>query len=318
MTNYFRQFVTLLQERPGHAISGKQAVGRIVIEARDSTARATVYIQDLSPQNTYKLVFVNKAGEINFGVVLGTIIVDEKGRYEGKFEFNRTSIGGSRINCEGIDACVIILGDGDEDFVAPLVGYRTQPFSWRVNLAFPDNKEDSPILEVKQVEEIEVTEEIQEASEVEEKITEVAQEEIQEEVPISVYNFETKDTETSNFESLFKNENIVDIFDGAGRFGVAQWVVTTSQEVMGQFTGKLGMEILHNPLVSECCEKHKHVLLGRNKSEGNTTYILGIPDIFDITSHAIGHELNNIFDSFKLCNPNDPVKGAHGYWLKQI
>ena len=355
MRNYYRQFVTLLQERPGYAMPGKQAVGRIVIEAREEAARATVYIQDLSPQNTYKLAFINKAAEVNLGVVMGTIIVDERGRYEGKFEFNRTDIGGSRITCERIDACVVFLAGSEEEFAAPLVGYRMAPFSWRVNLSFPDGKDDSPILEVKQAAEpeepvAEVEEPIgDEADEIEEEEGEgvlgIAENTLEtEEVPPPVYDFAVeepvylpkespaqmdenpepvKNDEADRISDLFQNESAVEIFSKSDRFPNAQWIVTTAKRV-GEI-GKIqamglngGDEILSNPLVKECCDKHRHILLGRDTDDGHDIYILGIPDIFDITVHTNEHEFNSIFDSFKLCNPSDPVKGAHGYWLKQL
>ena len=335
--NYFRQFVTLLQERPGHTMPGKQAVGRIVIEARDEMARATVYIQDLSPQNSYKLAFISKAGEANLGVVLGSIIVDERGRYEGKFEFSRADIGGSRITCEGIDACVVLLNGGEEDYAAPLAGYRLAPFSWRVNLSFPDGKEDSPILEVKQVEEekIEKVVEIEEKVEVEEipkieaveeasKVKEVGVE--AEEVPPPAYDFVTEVTQNSQsndrFSALFESESIIEIFGNSDRFPSAQWIVTTLQKIEGpgevQAMGQIVDDILKNSLVRDCCDKHRHILLGRNADGADNIYILGVPDVFDITIHTNEHEFNSIFDSFKLCSPSDPARGAHGYWLKQL
>jgi hypothetical protein len=312
MRNYYRQFVTLLQERPGYAVSGKQAVGRIVIEAREDMARAMVYIQDLSPQNTYKLAFVSKAGEANLGVVLGSVIVNGRGRYEGKFEFDRTNIGGAGITCEGIDACVIFLDGDEEEFIAPLAGYRAQPFSWRVNLSFPDGKEESPILEVKHIEEA-VEAPVQE-------IAEVA-EDAHEEVPPPVYAFVTEDSieiepavEDNVVSVLFEGGEAVEVFADSTRFPDARWVVTTLQGA-----GAVDDRIFQNPLVAERCQEHKHILLGRNiDADGRDTYILGVPDVFDVTVHTNEHEFNSIFDSFKLCNPNDPVKGAHGYWLKTL
>jgi len=305
---------------------GKQAVGRIVIEAREAVARATVYIQDLSPQSSYKLAFVRKADDTNLGVIIGTIIVDERGRYEGKFEFDRGNIGGSGISCEGIDACIVLLSGGEEEFAAPLVGYRAAPFSWRVNLNFPDGKSESPILEVKQVEDVEVdkedvveevceeveeTEDVKEESvEVEEMISEEVVVEV-EEVPPSVYDFTEEDVVVDVISHLFQGDNnVVDIFANSDKFPDAQWIVTDLQSIEG-FAGD---EIVQNGLVKECVSKHKHVLLGRDSS----TYILGIPDIYDITLHNNEHEFYHMFDSFKMCNPSDPVKGAHGYWLKQL
>jgi hypothetical protein len=315
MKNYYRQFVTLLQERPGHAMPGKQAVGRIVIEARDNMARATVYIQDLSPQSTYKLAFISRAGEGNLGVVLGSIIVDERGRFEGKFEFDRANIGGSTIACEGIDACVVILGGSEEELAAPLAGYRSQPFSWRVNLGFADGKEESPILEVKQLEEVAAETETESA-----KKPEKPEEAVEaEEVPAPVYDFVMEEqaseapTPHDVFQALFQEESTVEIFGHWGRFPKAQWIVTTLQSI--EATGE---KLVQNPLVRECCQKHRHILLGRNIGDMVSTYVLGIPDIYDITLHTGEHEFNSLFDSFKLCNPSDPVKGAHGYWLKQL
>ncbi|MCL2376254.1 MAG: hypothetical protein FWC76_02545 [Defluviitaleaceae bacterium] len=339
MKSYYRQFITLLQERPGYAMPGKQAVGRIVIEARDETARAIVYIQDLAPQNTYKLAFINRADETNIGVMLGSIIVDERGRYEGRFEFDRSNIGGSRIACENIDACAIIPSDSGEELAAPLVGYKGQPFSWRVNLRFPDGKEDSPILEIKEIEEapetdgVEVVEEVvEEAIEeiVEEVVEEIVEEVVEEamvivaeEVPASVYDFVTEEvpieteaqtSQNDGISTLFQSGDAVEIFDDASQVVKAQWIVTTQQNI--EALGSIDNGILQSPHVQECLAKHKHALLGKKDGGDLDVYILGIPAVYDDGTN--NEDLSSIFDSFKFCNPNEPMKGAHGYWLKQL
>ena len=346
MKNYYRQFITLLQERPGYALPGKQAVGRVVLEARDDTAKAMVYIQDLTPQNTYKLAFVNRADEANLGVMLGSIIVDERGRYEGRFEFNRDNIGGSRITCESIDACAIIPSDSGEELVAPLVGYKGQPFSWRVNLCFSDGKEDSPVLEIKEVEEVieeaveeiaedmveeviegAVEEVIEEAVEeiVEEIVEEVAEEIpiiVAEEVPEPVYSFATEEMpiatapqmpQDNEIASLFQNGDAVEIFSDSSQVLKAQWVVATPQEI--EALGSIEDEVLQSPHVQEYLDKHKHVLLGKKGNDGTDVYILGVPAVYD---DANAQDLSDIFDSFKFCNPDDSMKGGHGYWLKEL
>jgi len=304
MKNYYRQFITLLQERPGYAMPGKQAVGRIVIEARDDMAKATVYLQDISPQNSYKLAVISQVGDRNLGIVLGSIFADERGRYEGKFEFDRGDIGGRGITCEGIDACAVILSGDDGDLAAPLVGYKAKPFSWRVNLSFPDGKASSPIVETAEV--------------------------LAEEVPPSVYAFDTEyvfdaeyafdteepepvpETQPKPISELFTDGDAIEV----DVFKDARWIVTTLQKLKD--CGHVESDILENPNVMDCSDKHQHILLGRKADEGQDIYILGIPDVYDSNAEVPNREFEKMFDSFKLCSPDDAEKNSHGYWLKHI
>jgi len=284
--------MTLLQEGPGFATPGKEAAGRIVIEARGAVAKATVYIQDISPKNTYKLALVSEQG---LGVVVGNIVADQRGRYEGKFEFNSGGIGDSGMCCDQIDGAVVLVSGDDAKPAAALVGYRAAPFSWQTNLHFGQPSR------------------VQEAQE---EVTAA----IAEEVPPNVYDFvieepsfvavAAENPSGGELDSLFRPEALIQAF--AEQEPPAQWVAAIPADVKD--LGRLGAQIYDDAQAQAGFDNYKHILLGRTQQDGQIAYILGIPDIYTAGAEIAGQKSC----TFKLCRPGDPIEGAHGYWLKQL
>jgi len=292
MKNYYRQFITLLQERPGFAMPGKEAAGRIVIEAKGGEAKAAVYIQDISPQHTYKLALISRRDSGNLGVVLGSILAGERGRYEGKFEFDGGNIGGSAMTCDQIDGVVVLVNDADsKEPIGTLAGYKAAPFSWRIGLSF----DSEPIAEVKTLQTPYFAEE----------------------VPASVYNFTPPEppfvpTKTDDLAPLFHNHTAVEVF--VGDTSPVKWIALALHDVKD--LGQTGAKIYDNHHAHAAYEEYRHILLGQANVEGQSTYILGIPDVYKINIEANDASPLKDFDTFKLCRPNNQKDGAPGYWLK--
>ena len=314
MKNYYRQFITLLQERPGFALPGKEAAGRIVVEARGEAARATVYIQDISPQNAYKLAFISRHGQETRGIVVGSIIVGERGRYEGRFEFDSRSIGGSGISCEQIEGAVVLAyGENTEDLAAPLSGFKAAPFSWRVNFNFADAKE---------------AEQQQPKVEAAEQHPAV----FVEEVPQSVYDFETPDVPFASKEvkvaatpkarptpdpgHLFEEDVIIDVFDSQTNDTPVKWVAVTLKNMID--LGDKWAKAADCPHVTASFKKYRHILLGQKRTLEGDAYILGVPDVFRSDAAHAGEGVEKLYCNFKLCRAAAPVEGAPGYWLKRM
>ena len=293
MKNYYRQFITLLQERPGFAMPGKEAAGRIVIEAKGGEGRAMVYIQDISPRHTYKLALISRRDGGNLGVVLGSILVGERGRYDGKFEFDGHDIGGSTMTCDQIDGVVVFVNDKDnKEPIGTLVGYKTVPFSWRIGLNFDSAPQvmDAKTLQTPY---------------------------FAEEVPISVYNFTPPEPPLASIRkddlaSLFHSHTAVEVF--IGDTSPVKWIAVSLYEVKD--LGQTGAKIYDNHHVRIAYEEYRHILLGQANVDGQNTYILGIPDVYK--TNIPPHEASPLkdFDTFKLCRPNNQKDGAPGYWLK--
>lgn len=317
MKNYFRQFITLTQDRPGFSLPGREVAGRIVIESRDGVGKASVYIQNISPQHSYKLVFVAKGGDRNIGVALGHIIIGEKGRYEGKFEFEPNNIGGSGMTCRDIDGAAVLVNNA-EDMAAALVGFKGQPFSWRVNLRFGEAA---------------VKEESEAAPE--ETDAEIVMEVI-EEVPASVYDFEyevnlpswgevsaeNRDegefTEPDGIALLFEGADTVEVFkeydeNGDNLNSNIKWIVAGLQDITA--LSCVEESIKSNPFVHNSFEKYKHLLLGEISIEGQSEYIIGVPDVYSEENALPAIEE---FEVFKQFRPGEPAAGSHGYWLKRL
>jgi len=297
MKNYYRQFITLLQEKSGFALPGRAAAGRIVLEARGDDARATVYIQDITPQNSYKLAFISRRGGANFGVNVGSIIVGERGRYEGRFEFDAQSIGGSGIKIAEIEGAVVLVADSDdENMQAPLVGFRDSPFSWRVNFNFADGKQlPPPSLSVAETEMPEI---------------------FAEEVPPPVYDFEISETVPTVADEgpvhLFTENEIIQAFSDEN--ADISWVAVTLKDV-ADLGGKWA-KIAKSPHISASFERYRHILLGRTTNDGANAYVVGVPDVFRVdTCHD--HAADE-YCSFKLCKPGEQAPGAPGYWLRWV
>ena len=310
---YYRHFFTLTQERSGYNQNG-EALGRIVLEAKEGIAKASVYIQNLLPKHIYKLMLIFKKEDTHIGVDIDQIMVSEKGRYDEKIEFAAYNIQSSGFSVDEVYACAITLQSSSE-IIAPLVGYKLSAFSWKLNFKKFENKPQEKQEEVKKEvakvkEEQEVTKAEQEEIIEKEEAIEATQEEdvlpIKEGIKIKEDDIKS-DIKNQSINQIFETEAAVDIFEEM--HPKVHWVATTLNTL---YNIKAAEHICESTFVSACFEKYRHVLLGKTKSNGDYIYIVGIPDVY-MSDIAKKQQMN--FDSFKCVRTHEATDGAHGYWL---
>ncbi|MCL2754022.1 MAG: hypothetical protein FWE44_07740, partial [Defluviitaleaceae bacterium] len=166
--NYFRRFFTLTT---GSQSSRRDATGRVVLEARNDVVKTTVFLQDVQ-EGAYRLVAFSKEG---LAADIGAVIINEKGRFDGKFELNRKSVAGSGLAAEDVEGMTIITPPNGTDFSVVLSGFLSEPFPLRANLHF-----DQPKIAASEIIEDDAEDEVAEM--VEEIINEVVLDEIMEEI----------------------------------------------------------------------------------------------------------------------------------------
>ncbi|MCL2575237.1 MAG: hypothetical protein FWE33_02275 [Defluviitaleaceae bacterium] len=193
--NYFRQFFTLATES---TLGRRNATGRVVLEARGDSAKATVFLQDAN-EGAYRLLAFAQNGA---AADIGAIIIGKNGGFDGKFELERNNIAGFGLQIEAIDGVAITTPKDGANFDVVLTGFKSEAFVWRNNLRFGIEKDVAEVVEVseaiteiseitiEETEEIidEVIEEIKEIIEgIVEELPETIIEIAAEEVPPPVY-----------------------------------------------------------------------------------------------------------------------------------
>jgi len=320
MKNYFRQFIVLSADRPG---AGKQATGRVVLEARDEEGKASVYLQNLA-QGRYKLLLFAKGDEENFATDAGVVAVCDKGRFEGKFEFKRRDIAGCGLAVDNIQGAAIVQTgenfNGQGDISVALSGFKDAPYSWRINLRFPGLTPKTEEVEVAQQEPVHIPEPESEptSTPTPEPVLAPAPPIIVEEAPSPVYSGSVADFQHTHnpaqpekpapqpnphLDSFFKASRPVDLFNDHKPY--IKWVAASLKDMQALEMGD--EEIRSSSFVMEKSQKYRHILMGRDES-GN--YAVAVPDVF------CKQTTRGEFDDFKLCQPGAPVDGSPGYWVK--
>ena len=303
MKNYYRQFITLIQERSDFALPGGEAAGRIVLEARGETARANVYIQDISPQNSYKLAFVARQDDGATGVVVGSIVVSERGKFDGRFEFDSRSICKSNISCADIEGAIVLVanaqGNDTGEIVTPLVGFKKTPWAWRNNFKFATCGQDFVVTQES------VCDGVTQAGKACDDIQQPAIEATAPKDPMYI--------DTRRINRFFAENPAVNAF---GTTDDTDWVAVTPSDVknLGGFWAKA----LENQHVQVSFERYRHILLGREQVPHETVYLLAVPDIYRTDANCGGIGLENEYCTFKLCRPGNSAEGAPGYWLRVL
>jgi len=310
MKNYYRQFITLIQERADFALPGGEAAGRIVLEARGETARANVYIQDISPQNSYKLAFVARQDGGAAGVVVGSIVVSERGKFDGRFEFDSRNICKSNIGCEDIEGAIIMVANaqeantGDGEVVTPLVGFKKTPWPWRNNFKFAPCGQDFVVTQKSVCEDVPQQKDVHDDVQQLEPAVEAA-------APIAPVTPILVDTKLIN--QFFADNPAVNAFGTADH---TSWVAVTPSDI--KKLGDFWANALENPHVDTSFERYRHILLGKEQVQHETIYLLAVPDVYRADANCGGIGLENEYCTFKLCRPENRAEGAPGYWLRVL
>jgi len=329
---YYRQFIALKQERTGFSIPGKMAQGRAIIEASGKSGKLSIFIQDLVPK-AYKLAFIANNADGNIGLHVGVITPDLRGRYEGRYEFAAESISESDIDVRQISAvCVFVEENGE--ITAPLVGYKSAIFSWRVGLNFFAQPEGAAFTEAQNadISNADIDEphapkippEPEENQEPEPAASEPEQQPASEpppeppmpqspdytviEPPIAAATHEAEP-----FAELFARATPVSIFREHGETDDILWITTSLDQIAP--VNQKAEGILASEFVKNRFERYRHILMGRIGAQGEIRHIIGVPDTFD-SANATPAEIG--FDTFKCCHNAQPAQGSHGYWLADL
>jgi len=287
-------------------VGGRDATGRVVLEAREGGGRATVFLQDAA-EGLYRLVlFVKGEGE-NFAADAGLVPVGESRRFEGKFDFDRSNIAGSGLVVENIAGAAIVQAgssfDGTGDIAVALSGFVGAPYSWRVSLRFPQFTPKA-----------DAAEEISEPIHIHDAAATIANI-VAEEVPEPVYKEGVADfihtheqrPPNAHLKAFFANNHPVDIFSDHKPH--IKWYAAGLQELQALNPG--GETLCNHPFVVEKAGQYRHALIGQAEDGASFTHAVAIPDV--LGTHTTSHE---DFDAFKLCHPNNQEQGSPGYWIK--
>ena len=126
--NYHRYFIPLTPDSKGYEQSGKEPLGRCILEDRGKTGKLSLWVQDLKAEAAYKIVLIlSEAGQYT-GVSLGSLYVDGKGKGEFKSEFDLLSLANGQ---ELSRVCAVAVMTGSGELVCPLTGYKDSPVLWK-------------------------------------------------------------------------------------------------------------------------------------------------------------------------------------------
>ena len=168
---YKRTFITLKQENPNYALMG-EAMGRCIIESRGGQGKVSFLVQNLKPEIIYKAYIISNIG--SYGVMLGNLIIDSKGRGELKKIVNTYDVEETGMSLGDFEVAVILVSE-KEEIISPLVGYVDREIKWKET--FKEHKKTKDIAKEKTVEKkLDIVKE-----EVSEKKLETAKEEVPEE-----------------------------------------------------------------------------------------------------------------------------------------
>lgn len=134
--NYKRLFMVLLPELDGFAINNGKVNGNAIIEVQNGNGKATINITGLKPlDNTiYMVYFISSGDHGTYGVPIGTLKPDQKGRTSLLWEFNPNNVDKSNLPFEKFNVLAVIaknLESSTGDIVAPLVGYKDVKVLWK-------------------------------------------------------------------------------------------------------------------------------------------------------------------------------------------
>lgn len=129
----YRSFIILRQDCRGYAISSKEPFGYCKIDAYGDKARFQLYVQELKiipKEKGYRFTLLANLPAGPKQIPLDSFYVDEKGKRNFKIEMDRNNIGGSGLKVEQIEGVAVLAEDSFSNTVAPLIGFKREPFEW--------------------------------------------------------------------------------------------------------------------------------------------------------------------------------------------
>ena len=123
-----------MRDSKGFELHGKEPMGRCILEDWGKSGKISLWVQDLKPETTYKIVLILSEMEIYTGIIAGNLYVDNKGKGELKNEFDTSGLADGQ-GLLRLSAVAVLANDGNE-LISPLVGYKDSPVLWKNRFSF--------------------------------------------------------------------------------------------------------------------------------------------------------------------------------------
>ncbi|WP_058485829.1 DUF7922 domain-containing protein [Defluviitalea phaphyphila] len=131
---YYKTFIILKPDTRGYALDNKEPSGFCKIDAYGNKAKVQVSVQNLKPiseDRGYNIYLLANCRDGVRQVLLKSFYVDEKGKRDLKFDMNRYNVEGTNLSIEEFEG-VGILVEKDGYILSPLIGFKKEPFMWKV------------------------------------------------------------------------------------------------------------------------------------------------------------------------------------------
>lgn len=185
--NYYRAFLPIKQERSDYSQSGREAVGKAIIEAKGGAGKISVSIQNVKKNSHMGVYAIANVSGGYIGVYIGRLLINELGKGDCRYEFDADNVMKSGIAVDAFTIVALIVPK-EVELIAPFVGYKNEPVAWKINFKYfvkakePEAKKEEKTAEEEIKEEVMVKEEVLEETIEEEATEEVVEKEMGEEV----------------------------------------------------------------------------------------------------------------------------------------
>jgi len=337
----------LVHEAKGYEFKGKMPAGRCIVEVRNNIGKLSIWVQDLKPQTKYGIYLVFAQAQQYFGLHMGPLDVDVKGKAEFRREISQEDLHSFALKEV---ATVAIIAANESGVVSPLCGYRNAQISWRHRFSVWKKEEPvaTPIAEEPQTVEVEplpvedepqiVTAElplvedepqftIAEPLPTEDEPQPAPTVEISTplppprarkpsaDLPPTSTAPETPDPNQSHqntiqlIEAIFNANTPCEPF--AKQSHEIKWVRCNLPEQMPLPSDH--PHLMSEPFMQAAWADHEHFILGITIDTQPAQYVIGIPGTYTQGNKAIAKRLG--FLKFKCHKKDRPSIGSQGYWL---
>jgi len=318
----YRTFIILKQDTRGYSFANKEPSGYCKINSYGNKAKVQIYVQDLKlipREKGYRAFLLANLPEGPKQILIESFYVDEKGKRDINIEVDRGDVGGSGLSIDKFEGVVILTHENS----IPLVGFKKEPFPWKINnneeLPKEDEKTEKSFTKEEQVENEEpikrMSEEIpkenKEDKEDKEEDSKLDEEEPSYFIPDNKWQFPRNEPKKEDFLRKILEGNIrMNPFEKPSE-GM-EWYRISYEEL--PLILDYPWRWYSNPYLLVGAKKYNHLLLGQNKELN--TYCLGIPDIY----YPNMVERAKVFgcSSFLCCRDVKPTTGEYGYWIIEL
>ena len=353
--NYKRYFITLSEASSEFSMQGKKALGKCIIEAKNTSGKIIFSVQNIKPDNVYGAYIVAAEKGASTAVEIGRIAPDTYGRGQIKWECDAIDVEGSGAPLTSFNVAGLMIINGS-NVTAPLVGTRDINIIWKNNIKLhskrnpdpspstdeifkvPDEPLNQPIPEPDAAPEPELHKETEAPYEslpenFFETIEEGSAEKMFKDMAKKI-NEKLSEPDGLELEGIYRDDMAADIHKiGPEKAEEINMTFRNCSKIRPFKENPSGLEwvrITPNELIylpdeyallqkdsfiSALYKRFGHLILGR-KAGGHALHIaLGLPDVYDKANEKNAYYSG--FGGFTCCDSGDILEGKHGYWLKE-